>query len=205
MPRGSGRKGGIPPRSRKSSLPQERTRVAMNVGTQVVSNVQSISPATATCATQNAPIGPFHAAPYFSNPASATFPHSSSFAPTQMYDPWNMYPHMYSYPSTHSFPPAVENSDVNPFSLCFIKDNISVCIRRKNRYEKNSQPPHDLCIKHQEWREFTPVGSGTPQSKYANVYYHCKPQYVWLRCPTFTPSLVDTSSMVDQLTMVHKD
>ena len=64
-----------------------------------------------------------------------------------MYDPWNMHPHMYSYPSPHSFPLAVDNStDVNPFCLCFIKDNISVCIGCKNSYENNYQPPNDLSV-----------------------------------------------------------
>ena len=182
MLKGRGRKGGVPPHSRKPSVSQEaHIRAAMNVGTQVVSNVQSVSPGTATYATQNAPtpIVPLYAAPYFNNPSAGaiTFPYSPGFTPTQGYDPWNMHPHMYSYPSPGSFPSAVDNSTdvtVNTFSLCFIKGNISVCIGCKNRYEKNSQPPNDLCIKHHEWREFTPVGSETSQSKFANVmcYLH---------------------------------
>ena len=118
MPKGRGRKGGVPPRTRK---PQEtHTRVAMNVGTQVVSNVQSVSPGASSYATQNAPTNPFHAAPYFSNPSAGamTFPYSSGFPPTQACDPWNIYPHMYSYPPPHSFPSTVGSSvDINLF-LC---------------------------------------------------------------------------------------
>ena len=41
-------------------------------------------------------------------------------------------------------------------------------------------------VKHQEWRQFTPHDSETPQIKYTNVYYHCKPEYVWLRNLTVT-------------------
>ena len=40
-----------------------------------------------------------------------------------------------------------------------------------------------LLVKHQEWRQFTPHDSETPKTKYTNVYYHCKPEFVWLRNP----------------------
>ena len=132
------------------------------------------------------------------------YPFSPNVPPSQGYDPWKMYPHMCSYPPAHMYAPG-GTTNMNPFCLCFVKGNISVCIGCKNRYEKNLQPPNDLCIKHQEWREFTPVGSETPQSKFSNVYYHCKPQCVWLRCADFNPSLLDTSAIVEQLTSVHKE
>ena len=40
--------------------------------------------------------------------------------------------------------------------------------RTSNRYT-NKHPPNDLCIKHQEWRQFTPQGTDSPQSKFINV------------------------------------
>ena len=45
------------------------------------------------------------------------------------------------------------------------------CTRQK--YSKPSCPPSDICVKHKEWREYFPMGSATPQSKYRNCYYHC--------------------------------
>ena len=203
MPRGRGRKGGVPPRTRKQSNAEACTRVAMNIGTQVVSNVHSSG--SASCVTQSTPLNTFQAAPYFTSPtASMAYPFSPNIPPAQGYDPWNMHPHMYSYPTAYPYAPG-GTADTNPFCLCFIRGNISVCIGCKNRYEKSPRPPNDLCIKHQEWREFTPVGSETPQSKFSNVYYHCKPQCVWLRCADFNPSLLDTSAVVEQLSSIHKE
>ena len=48
-----------------------------------------------------------------------------------------------------------------PFVLCFITGNISVCYSCWQRYPKPCEPPHDLCVRHKEWREFFPPGSGT--------------------------------------------
>ena len=71
-----------------------------------------------------------------------------------------------------------------PFVLMFITGNIAVCFGCKNKYVKTLQPPEDFCLKHQDWRQFT-QSNGEPQSKYGNVYYHCKPECVWLRHPSF--------------------
>ena len=65
MPKGHGLKGGVPPRTRKASNVEACTRVAMNVGTQVVSNVHSIG--SASCATQSTPVNTFQVAPYFTS------------------------------------------------------------------------------------------------------------------------------------------
>ena len=53
--------------------------------------------------------------------------------------------------------------------------------RRLEETERDSKtlpPPTDLCIKHQGWHEFTSTSTGTSQSRYGNVYYHCKPACV---------------------------
>ena len=42
-------------------------------------------------------------------------------------------------------------------------------------------------VKHQECRQFTPHDSETPQTKNTNVYYHCKPEFDWLRNPYCHP------------------
>lgn len=100
MPRGRGRKGGVPLRTRKQSNAESCTRVAMNVCTQVVSNVHGVG--SASCVTQSTPLKTFQAAPYFTSPtASMAYPFSPNISPAQGYDPWNMHPHMYSYPPAH--------------------------------------------------------------------------------------------------------
>ena len=221
MPKGRGRKGGAPPRRKHSSQPAETcTRVAMNVGTQVVSDVGSVGaaavmyphppsfppslppppqPPRAPHPSQHPPQASsfqyFPLQPYYGNPSGV------QFSPGQTRDPWNFNPWSYP-PYSQSYSPM---DDLNRFSLCFIKGNISVCIGCKNRYPKNAQPPDDLCIRHQEWREFTPSGCETAQSKFSNVYYHCKPQCVWLRCTSFVPAQLDTSEIKDQLADVHKE
>ena len=203
MPKGRGRKGGAPPRKKQSTqLTETCTRVAMNVGTQVVSDVGSIGAAAVSYpppCPPPPPTNPFLALQsYYGNPSDRF---GVQFSPGQPSNPWNVNPWGYpQYSSSYSSPDVC----VNPFFLCFIKGNISVCTGCKNHYPKNAQPPDNLCIKHQEWREFTPAGCETAQSKFSNVYYHCKLQCVWLRCTNFVPAHVDTTEIKDQLTDTHK-
>ena len=35
-----------------------------------------------------------------------------------------------------------------------------------------------MCIRHKEWREYTPIGADSPQSRFGNVYYHLDPECV---------------------------
>jgi len=81
-------------------------------------------------------------------------------------------------PNPDVYPPLL------PFTLCFISGNIRVCIGCRNNYPKAPKPPHDLCIRHEESSPNTSV----PLSKFGNVYYHCKKECIWMRCPTFTSS-----------------
>ena len=117
-----------------------------------------------------------------------------SLSPPNCYYPWSS-PYNPSVYSSVNSTPVVQY----PFSLCFIRGNISVCIGCQNRYPKTKQPPDDLCIKHQEWRQFTPHGTDVTQNKFSNVYYHCKPQYVWLCCPDFVPEQLHITEVLDQL------
>ena len=87
--------------------------------------------------------------------------------------------------------PQPQYAPPSPFTLCKISGNISVCAGCRNKYPKKSDPPDDLCIKHQEWREYTPPSSRVPQGRYANVYYHFNPHCVWLRCRWFAPSCLE--------------
>ena len=120
------------------------------------------------------------------------------------------YPYGWSsaYPYPYSYPPGTSpvTGATNPFSLCFIRGNIAICSGCHNRYTKTKQPPHDLCIRHKEWHKFIPAGAGTEPShaRFANVYYHCHPQCVWLHCPDFVPTHLDTSEVLDDLSQTHK-
>ena len=40
----------------------------------------------------------------------------------------------------------------NPFTICFIKGNISTCAGCHNRHVQYADPPEDLRIRHEEWR-----------------------------------------------------
>ena len=107
--------------------------------------------------------------------------------------------------STHSAMPSVPpplipctTSPVNdsPFTLAFISGNIRICRGCRQRFVKPSSPPLDLCVRHQEWQEFTPVSGSFPQCRYGNVYYHCNLPCILARCATFTPDQLDIPATV---------
>ena len=79
----------------------------------------------------------------------------------------------------------LQQNPVSSFTLCFIAGNITTY---KNKYPKQSQAPYDLCIKHQEWRQFRSPTTATPQSKFGNAYYHCQLKCVWMWHPNFIAS-----------------
>lgn len=56
-----------------------------------------------------------------------------------------------------------------PFTFCKINGNINVCTGCHNKYNKNPVPPDDMCIRHQEWREYTQPLTQIPQGWFANV------------------------------------
>ena len=92
----------------------------------------------------------------------------------------------------------------SPFTLAFIAGNIRVCRGCRQRFIKPPVPPNNLCVRHQEWQEFTPAGTSVPQRRFGNVYYHCNVACILSRCPGFTPSmLVIPPTMLVQLLPVH--
>jgi len=85
-----------------------------------------------------------------------------------------------------------------------IAGNISVCFGCTNKNTKNSLPPEDLCLKQPDWCQFT-LTNGEPQSKYSNLYYHCKCECIWLHHPDFTASDIEiTEDTKAKLNDVHK-
>ena len=105
-----------------------------------------------------------------------------------------------SPPVTSTMPPP------SPYTLCKIAGNISVCAGCRNKYPKHPSPPEDLCIKHQEWREYTPTGSQTPQCRFGNVYYYFSARCVQLRCPEFIPNYLEIPPEISsELDPSHKE
>ena len=94
-----------------------------------------------------------------------------------------------------------------PFEVCFIGGNISVCYGCRQKYPKyNRPPPSDICIKHKEWREYFPTGSATPQSKYGNCYYHCNIPCILAKCPYYQGKMLKIPPTVAaQLLPVHTE
>ena len=62
-----------------------------------------------------------------------------------------------------------------------------------------------MCIRHQEWHEYTPPGSQVPQGHFGNVYYHFNVQCVWLHCSSFHPSQLEVQpDIIPLLNSAHK-
>lgn len=98
---------------------------------------------------------------------------------------------------------ASTSPDTSPFTLTFITGNIRVCRGCRQKYSKPALPPLDLCVKHQEWQEFTGP-SGKPQTRYGNVYYHCNIPCIRARCTDFESSMLQIPpSVLVQLLPVH--
>ena len=118
------------------------------------------------------------------------------------FSPYGIVPSLPSYPS-----PVPRNTcrteDSSPFVLCFIQGNISTCFGCKQKYLKPLVPPHDLCIRHEEWRSFTV--QNTPQSRYGNAYYHVNLSCVQTQWPLWNPYMLTIPQEVNvKLQEVHK-
>lgn len=95
-------------------------------------------------------------------------------------------------------------TDDSPFTLTFITGIIRICRGCRQKFVKPPVPPSDLCVHHQEWQEFTPVGGSAVQRRYGNVYYHCNLPCILARCLQFTPSmLVIPMPVLVQLLPIH--
>ena len=120
------------------------------------------------------------ASPGFQSPQMYQSVSSSSFQSPQMYQGVAcssfQSPKMYkgvagsSFQSPHMYQDAGPSFVQQPFRICFVTGNISVCNGCKGKYHKESGPPHDLCMQHEEWRTFTSSGPTTQQSRFGNVY-----------------------------------
>jgi hypothetical protein len=71
--------------------------------------------------------------------------------------------------------------------------------------KKDATAPNDMCVKHQEWQEYTPPGTDARQSRYGKAYYHFDNWRIWLKHPWFIPNqLVIPNDKIPMLTQVRK-
>jgi len=93
--------------------------------------------------------------------------------------------------------PSYNSAPLTPFTLCEITGDFSVCIGCCNKYSKNHK---DMCIQHQEWREYTLPGQAV-----SHVITMFNVQCVWLRCPWFDPTQLEIPpEVMTSLGMEHK-
>ena len=87
---------------------------------------------------------------------------------------------------------------------CYSFPATFMCRGCRQRFVKPPLPPDDLCVRHQEWQEFTPVGGSCLQHRYGNVYYHCNLPCILARCANFSPSDLEIPiSVLVRLLPIH--
>ncbi len=168
MPAGRGRKGQQPPRKRARKVPLESSvPFQPSVVTTQSSDAQAVPPD-----------GPFVGAtmPASGGPTSTWSPPTPTPTGNPCQVQYNSPSYIQcfpqpSYTSQHVPYPQIP-FDPGPFFVTFISGNISVCSGCHNRYTKPASAPYDLCIRHQEWREFVFPGCSVPQKRFGNAYYH---------------------------------
>ena len=191
LPKGSGRKGAVPPRKCKSKEP-----VSTHIGMSINKSTSIDTSVPTCCPNTHAQTHPLMQSPNSSSVSVQFSPYTVAMSP-YIYGSAFSYNYPVTNPNWHTgysspftFNPHMYKPTV-PFQLAFITGNISCCFGCRDQCSKSLSlsPPADLCIKHQDWREFPSPSTGTPQSRYGNVYYHCKPHCVWLRNPSLVPAL----------------
>ena len=101
--------------------------------------------------------------------------------------------------------PSGQSDSMARFCLCFRTGNISVCNECRNRFDKKTTPPNDLCVQHAEWHAYTSPVTSQPESRYGNAYYHANPSCIICKWPSFHPTLLEIpSEMISLLQPDHK-
>ena len=110
-----------------------------------------------------------------------------------------------SVPYLFASPLTTSESTATEFRLCFRTGNISICNGCRNKFDKNAQPPYDLCVQHEEWRNFTSPVSRLPDCRFGNAYCHASLSCIVARWPSFVPSsLIIPTSILNKLQPAHK-
>ena len=216
MPKGRGRKGGLPPRKRmKSAAPEKRVPFDL-VATASLPDTSHLSGTQGICSvpSQDAfyPLGE----PSFPPAVQAGLynPQANVYNPTIHTSVYPPHPQAGYFPSAPLSSPPFQQSSVNtqsgilnimasqvgqqpittavsdqtPFKLHFISGNISRCAGCKGKYSKPALPPNNLCVQHEEWRQITYPNSPSPSTIFSNSYYHPNLRCIRVNWPHFVPS-----------------
>ena len=219
MPPGRNRKGGVPPRKRKSKINSsllQRTPLSLSqndhssdytsdeTGTsQLASNQQHLRPSHQqfNYLSPNYQQSPWQYQPNYGAP------YYSPIAYQQYCPPSNYLP----YPLSPSFcDPICETSSQiigesncsasdssageNPFYLKMINHMLKVCGGCRGSYPKKSDgslldPPYDMCVSHEENITLTDPVSKKPFKKKTKVHYHANQACIRMKYPAFRPDV----------------
>ncbi len=211
--------------SSASSLPSEGQASSSGITVQTtLASVSVAGPLRPACVTATPQLPPY-------SPFGPTTPHQSSQTPCVQWSGHVGNVHVHSPTQWASFPqygmssfagcspssmyagtPPPAYGHVPPsgsmsqdFELCFRTGNISVCNGCRNQFDKYATPPFDLCVRHQEWRQFTSPVSKQPEARFGNAYYHATPTCIAARWPLFYPgSLRVPEEILNCLHVEHK-
>lgn len=193
MPAGRGRKGGVPPRKIRKTVPADSRKSFSDI----------ISPHN-----------PDRTHSYQRNPVSICVQRpSSSMTQTKVSVAGgasvNIGPQSFTSMLPLSPPPLIHASpegstETSPFILTFITGNIRVCRGCRQKYAKPAMPPNNLCVRHKEWQTFGPADNR--QRRFGNVYFHCNTPCIQAVWPHFHPEQLDIPpSMIVQLLPIHTE
>ena len=185
MPSGRGRKGQQPPRKRVHKEPVESTVPFQPASVTSTQGSTTTSMSTTTFSSSPAMMSGLSSASHnFAAPATLMgMPSTSHFVSPTTFAPFSG-PIQFNSPSfaqcfSPSYPMPFTQPTGSPFYVVFISGNISVCAGCHRKYDKPAEAPYDLCIRHEEWREFTTPGNPSLQRRFGNAYYH--PSYACIR------------------------
>ena len=130
---------------------------------------QSVTPHLGRSVTPQTLI-PYSIPPQLVTPHSAT-PSSVSAPPCMQWSTnvGNIHvqsPSQYTWNSPYRFPFSTTQEE---FRLVFRSGNISVCNGCRKKLDKQAKPPNNLCVQHEEWRQYTSPVSQPPESRYGNA------------------------------------
>ena len=200
MPRGRGRKGGVPPRKRKARLHGEPTRLSMCTTTgnveQSISSMAPVSQVSSHSSTSplqcNVEVNASGMSFVTAHNACSAFPcpdndgwrsnsDPSTCTPFPSYPSW-AYPYSpWTWPNMTPPPPTSmctsSSTPCDPFKVCFKFGNISVCNGCRNTFTEADT----IVIQHAEFRQFLSPRTGLPASRYGNAYYHARRKCIELK------------------------
>ena len=204
MPAGRGRKGGIPPRKRRKTVPAESRKSFSDI-LPLDQSTASQQEAVNACPTS------YRHLPQ--EPVSIALPCRSLVHHTNVSVTGSASVNLGAPVITTVLPslppPLIEalpetSAETSPFTLAFISGNIRVCRGCRQKYTKPAVPPHNLCVWHKEWQLFGPMDNR--QTRFGNVYFHCNLPCIRAVWPNFYPEMLDIPpSVVVQLLPAHTE